>query len=337
MTPPSAEWTLIETLMPGEMNVVAKGGHPRSLRESLSLQRLSPDPRIAVEPFLVRALTAGRRYEEQTEIRSRAGSTTFRLLAEPVMGPTGAVHALQLWIAPTDRDVSPPRRASGVSWLLHKGVIAQTLEASMMSGVEPTDHVPERTPAEYYAKSIRFDDTEGLFALCLAPSEGDSWEGSFSVLHADGRVMRWHCHARACLEPEEVGVRVLWHDVTDTVAPDRPILDVLARRRGMDARGIFAALLVPRQGYLAMWLSDTPAPWVRWRDVSSGDDVFHPDDLAVISDSHRRLLEGGDHEEVTVRTRGSEGTEEWVATRMRISTYPGDLGEHLAVVDMYRD
>ncbi|MGB7237394.1 MAG: GAF domain-containing protein [Rhodococcus sp. (in: high G+C Gram-positive bacteria)] len=337
MTASSPEWTLIETLVPGTIGVVAKGGHPKSLHESLSLQRLSPDPKIAVEPFLTRAIGARGPYEETIDIRNRGGSTTYRLLARPVMGPTGAVHALQMWIGPADRDPGPPRTASGVSWLLDRGVIAQTLEASLMSGVEPEAHVPERTPAEYYAKSIRFDDTAGLFTLCLAPTEGGAWEGSFSVLHADGRVMRWHCHARACLEPGEVGVRVLWHDVTDTVDPDKPILDVLARQSGMDALGIYPALLVPRRGYLAMWLCDTPAPWVQWRDVSSGNDVFHPDDRVIISEAHSRLLDGGNHEEITVRTRAATGPEVWIATRMRISLYPGDLGEHLAVVDMYRD
>ncbi|MGA9870078.1 MAG: GAF domain-containing protein, partial [Rhodococcus sp. (in: high G+C Gram-positive bacteria)] len=245
MTAFDPHWTLIETMNsgPGDqglLTIVAKGGRPSSFSETLSLQRLSPDPRFAVEPFLRRALDAPGRYEEFFELRRRGDlSVNCRVLTHPVVGPTGAVHALQLWIGPEDVDPGPPRIASGVSWLLERGVIAQTLEASMMSGVEPEAHVPERTPAEYYAKSIRFDDTAGLFSLCLAPVAGGTWEGSFSVLHADGRVMRWHCHARACTRPGEVGVRVLWHDVTDTIAPDKPILDVVARQRGMEALGIY--------------------------------------------------------------------------------------------------
>ncbi|WP_072805512.1 GAF domain-containing protein [Rhodococcoides yunnanense] len=332
------EWSLIETLAAGGMNIVAKGGQPRSVTESLSLQRLSPDAKIAVRPFLQRARESRSRYEELTEIRTRGGGTsTYRLLAVPVLGPTGAVHALQLWIGHADLEPEPPRIVSAVSWLLEKGVIAQTVEASMMSGVEPDAHVPERTPAEYYAKSIRFDDTAGLFALCLAPTAGGHWEGSFSVLHADGRIMRWHCHARACLEPGEIGARVLWHDVTDTVAPDKPILDVLARQRGMEALGIYPALLTPKRGFLTMWLCETPAPWVQWRDVSSGDEVFHAEDRPVIEAAHTRVHDSGGHEEITVRTKASEGPEPWISTRMRISSYPGDLGRHLAVVDMYRD
>lgn len=338
MSATQPEWNLIETLVPGRMSIAAKGGNPRSLSESLSLQRLSPDPKIAVEPFLERARRSRSKHEEFAETRPRGGGpVTFRLLAVPVLGPTGAVHALQLWIGPAHLDPGPPRIASAVSWLLEKGVIAQTLEASMMSGVEPQAHVPERTPAEYYAKSIRFDDTAGLFALCLAPSEGGSWEGSFSVLHADGRVMRWHCRARACLEPGELGVRVLWHDVTDTIAPDKPILDVLARQRGMEALGIYPALLTPKRGFLTMWLCDSPAPWVQWRDVSSGAEVFHADDRPVIEAAHARVLDSGGHEEIVIRTRASEGPEPWIPTRMRLSSYPGELGQHLAVVDMYRD
>nr|WP_296773793.1 GAF domain-containing protein [Rhodococcus sp. (in: high G+C Gram-positive bacteria)] len=337
MTGSSPDWTLIETLVPGEMNIVAKGGNPRSLTESLSLQRLSPDPKIVIDAFLKRALDASGRHEEVTELRRRNGTMAIKLVADPVVGPTGATHALQLWIGAADLDPGPPRTASAVSWLLEKGVIAQTQEASMMSGVEPAAHVPERTPAEYYAKSIRFDDTAGLFALCLAPAEGGHWEGSFSVLHADGRIMRWHCHARACLEPGEVGVRVLWHDVTDTIEPDKPILDVLARQRGLEGHGIYPALLAPPHGYLAMWLCEQPPPWVQWRDVSSGEEVFHPEDRPLIAAAHRRLLGSDGHEEITVRTNSREQPGTWTPTRMRISGYPGDLGRYLAVVDMYRD
>ncbi|OZF49566.1 hypothetical protein CH293_17070 [Rhodococcus sp. 14-2470-1b] len=335
MSTPRPDWILIETLVPGEMNVVAKGGTPRSFDESLSLQRLAPTSGIAVEPFLKRALESRTRYEEFVDVRPRgADPKRFRLLTHPVLGPTGAVHALQVWMGPSDVEPGPPRITSGVSWLLERGVIAQTLEASMMSGVEPGAHVPERTPAEYYAKSIRFDDTAGLFTLCLAPTAGGKWEGSFSVLHADGRIMRWHCHARACNEPSELGARVLWHDVTDTIEPDKPLLDVVARQRGMEALGIYPALLVPERGLLTMWLCETPAPWVQWRDVSSGDEVFHADDRPVIVAAHDRVRAGG-HEEITVRTRSNSGDAQWTPTRMRISSYPGDLGRHLAVVDMY--
>lgn len=331
------EWILIETLVPGEMNVVAKGGSPRRFADAVSLQRLAPDSKIGVAPFLKRALESRSRYEEVVDVRTRGGgSTAFRLLTHPVLGPTGAVHALQLWMGPSDVEPGPPRITSGVSWLLEKGVIAQTLEASMMSGVEPDAHVPERTPAEYYAKSIRFDDTAGLFTLCLAPTAGGTWEGSFSVLHADGRIMRWHCHARACLEPGEVGARVLWHDVTDSVEPDKPLLDVLARQRGMEALGIYPALLVPERSLLTMWLCENPAPWVQWRDVSSGFDVFHADDRHIIASAHERV-QGGGHEQIVVRTKGGPGHAPWIPTHMRISSYPGDLGRHLAVVDMYLD
>ena len=65
--------------------------------------------------------------------------------------------------------------------------------------------------------------------------------------------------------------------------------------------------------------------------------MFHPDDRATIADAHGRLIGTAEHEDITVRTKYTDGLEPWTTTRMRISSYPGDLGEHLAVVDMYRD
>ncbi len=90
----------------------------------------------------------------------------------------------------------PPRIVSGFSWLLDRFVIAQTLEAALMSGVKPEDHVPERTPAEYYAKAIKFDDSEAMLAAGLNPVDDQTFDADMSVLHADGRVMRWHMWAR---------------------------------------------------------------------------------------------------------------------------------------------
>ncbi len=136
------------------------------------------------------------------------------------------------------RSPSPPRTVSGIAWHLDRMVIAQTVEASMMSGVLPQDHVPERTPAEYIAKAVKFDESASLFELALDPVHGRRWAAPMSVLHADGRVMRWHCWGgKGRTDTGNVGVRFLWHDVTDVAAPEVPTLRELGMQEVLRTAG----------------------------------------------------------------------------------------------------
>ncbi|MFE3290128.1 GAF domain-containing protein [Rhodococcus sp. NPDC059234] len=324
------EWHLIETLAEDSPTVVSTGG---TVRAWTSTGRLSPRPDVRVEP-LVEAVRSGRRREVLEAQSHRGERRRYRLEAFPVLGPSGEAHGVQLWIGDAGVEPTAPRIASGISWLLERLMIAQTLEASMMSGVLPEDHVTERTPAEYYAKAVKFDESESLFALAFNPQPGARWDADMSVLHADGRIMRWHCWARARTEPGQTGLRLLWHDVTDTVEPRRPTLAELGMQEVMRGAGIYTALFETELGLLTMWLAE-PAPWVHWRGIEGGDRIIHPDDQGVLELARSRF-EAGSTEPVDAQVRLRAGEDEWALSRLRISPYPGGLGNRLAIVQISR-
>ncbi|MGW6377959.1 GAF domain-containing protein [Rhodococcus sp. NPDC055112] len=324
------EWHLIETLAEDSPTVVSTGG---TVRAWTSTGRLSPRPDVRVEP-LVEAVRSGRRREVLEAQSLRGERKRYRLEAFPVLGPSGDTHGVQLWIGDADVEPSTPRIASGISWLLERLMIAQTLEASMMSGVRPENHVTERTPAEYYAKAVKFDESESLFALAFNPQPGARWDADMSVLHVDGRIMRWHCWARARTEPGQAGLRLLWHDVTDTVEPRRPTLAELGMQEVMRGSGIYPALFETELGVLTMWLAE-PAPWVHWRGIEGGDRIIHPDDQGVLELARGRF-ETGSVEPVEAVVRLRAGEDEWAQSHLRISPYPGGLGNRLAIVQISR-
>lgn len=328
------QWNLVETLTSDGASVV---GHGPLVRGWTSLTRLNPAADISI-PTLVDEVRATKR-AVCVDARSTKARKTFHLEALPVLGPSGETHGVQVWIGDDATAVTAPRVVSGIAWLLERSVIAQTLEASMMSGVRPEDHVPERTPAEYYGKAAKFDDSEGLFALAFNPQAGARWDSEMSVDHADGHTMKWWCWGKARVDPGNVGARLLWHDISDGGEPAVPTFAEIAMQRGLAAAGIYTAAFDVDTAMLVMWLPrQSPAPWVRWRDIDAGNAVIHPDDRDVLVRAAAQLDKdregGGQAAEVveTVRLRGTHAN--WVETVLHISKHPGPMSDRIALVRM---
>lgn len=317
-------WHLVETLIPGEMTVVSSGG---KTREWSSVERLSPAPDISIRG-LVRITTETGASQKVTGVSKRKQREYF-LHTIPVLGPSGEVHGVQVWVGDTDGPTTPPRTVSGIAWHLTRSVITQTLEASTMSGVHPEDHVPQRTPAEYTAKAVKFDDAENLFAAALMPEHGRRWDAPMSVLHADGRVMNWHCWARGRTDGDNLGLRLLWHDVTDTVPPAMPTLKELGLPSALESAKTCVAVFDALTGTLTMWLPEAPS-WVQWRDVPSGRDIIHADDRICFVQALRKWGHDTGPVMTTVRMRAlAEGGLRWQPVSIELRQYPGQLSDRL--------
>lgn len=210
-------------------------------------------------------------------------------------------------------------------------VIGQTVEASMMSGVLPEEHVPERTPAEYIAKAVKFDDSASLFELGIDPVHGRRWEAPMSVLHADGRVMRWYCWGKGRTDSGNVGLRLLWHDVSDTTSPELPTLSELGMQEMLRSAGVYTGVFAADLAVLTMWLPEAP-PWVAWRNIKGGNEIVHPDDRYVLADALATFCSGDTAPRcVDARLRSESG---WRAAQLSISPYPGPLSDRLVLVQI---
>ncbi|MCK8674574.1 DUF5593 domain-containing protein [Rhodococcus sp. HM1] len=321
-------WHLVETLIDEEMSVVSCGG---AVRDWASVTRqVQPAPDLPITPIIHEAVHTRRAV--RIDVRSRKGAQkTFHIEALPVLGPSGEAHGVQVWVGEPGQVPSPPRIVAGIAWELERMVIGQTVEASMMSGVLPEAHVPERTPAEYIAKAVKFDDSASLFELGIDPVHGRKWEAPMSVLHADGRVMRWYCWGKGRTDPGNVGIRLLWHDVSDTTAPELPTLSELGMQEMLRTAGVYTGVFAAELAVLTMWLPDAP-PWVTWRNVSGGNDIVHPDDRSVLAEALAAFRSGdAGPRSARARLRSESG---WRTAQLSISPYPGPLSDRLVLVQV---
>lgn len=326
------QWNLIETLTPDSATVVSEES---TVRGWASIERrLHPARDIDLTKVIEAVRQSGTRFT--SDMRSNHRRQTFHIDALPVLGPSGEAHGIQLWVGDAATDVAPPRIAAAVSWSLERMVILQTLEASLMTGVVPENHVPERTPGEHFAKTPRFENEEALYALSLNPQPGARWDGAAMVEHADGRTMKWHAWTKASMRPGELGTRTLWHDISDAGAPTPPTFAELAMEKAAYGADHYTAVFDLDSRALLRWIPhDYAPPWAQWRDLESANDLIMPADYAEFDKAGARLdnLDDVVHD-VRLRLRGID--QEWEEATCSITRHPGELSDRLLVVRLQR-
>jgi len=127
---------LIETLLPGaEPTVLADHGAPRAW---------APLPRIGgtrATTDRVRAIVTAV-YDSARPIDVVVGPRDkhrFRVSAAPVLGPSGAVHAVQLWTGHPDADPPRPANVAAIEWSATSRLIELNAEVS-----DPAEDYPYR-------------------------------------------------------------------------------------------------------------------------------------------------------------------------------------------------
>jgi len=74
---------------------------------------------------------------------------------------------------------------------------------------------------------------------------------------------------------------------------------------------------------------------VHWRGIEGGNRVIHPEDQGVLELARARF-DSGSVEPVEAVARLRAGEDEWALSSLRISPYPGGLGNRLAIVQISR-
>jgi len=314
---PSAS-LLIETLLPGAPpTVIADHGAPRAW---------APLPRIGgtratadrVRTIVATAYDSGRPLNVMVGPRDKH---RFRVMATPVDGPSGAVHAVQLWIG--DPDVEPPRppNVAAIEWSATSRLIE--LNAEVREAVEdyPFAGHMRLTAPEAFRHVARFDAAMSLIAKVLAPVPEDRWEGTATV-YGPQTLRTVHLAMRSMPAPQQQAWRGIIHDVTDSVPPTAPTLDSVALAAVTAGRAPTAiALMDAEQARLISWFTD-PVPGIQWKGTQDDRDTPHPDDVVRIFQTMQRLSTGGEKSATIpgVRLRRLEGG--WTVVNSRVTVIP---------------
>ena len=174
---PSAS-LLIETLLPGaQPTVLADHGAPRAW---------APLPRIGGTRGTadrVRAIVATV-YDTARPVNAVVGPRDkhrFRAAATPVIGPSGAVHAVHLWTGNPDADPPRPANVAAIEWSATSRLIELTAEVRDLVEDYPFAGRASLTAPEASRHVARFDAAMSLIAKVLDPAPEDRWQGTASV------------------------------------------------------------------------------------------------------------------------------------------------------------
>ena len=309
---------LIETLLPGHPpTVLADHGGPRAW---------APLPRIGG----TRTTTARVRevittaYDSARPLNVIVGprdTHRFRVTATPVIGSSGAVHAVQLWTGPPDADPPRPPNVAAIEWSATSRLIELNAETRDPDEDSPFTGRMSLTAPEAFRHVARFDAAMNLISKVLAPVPEDRWEGTATV-HGPHNLRTVHLAMRSMPAPHHHAWRGIIHDVTDTVAPAEPTLDSVALAAAMAGRAPTAvALMDVTQARLITWFTD-PVPAIQWKGTHDDRDTPHPDDVVRIFHTMQRLRTG-DEKTATipgVRLRRLHGG--WTVVDARITVIP---------------
>jgi len=245
----------------------------------------------------------------------------FRVSATPVLGSSGAVHAVQLWTGNPDASPQRPPNVAAIEWSATSRLIELNAEVRDPAEDYPFAGRTSLTAPEAFSHVARFDAAMSLIAKVLESVPEDRWEGTATV-YGPRTLRTVHLAMRSMPAPRQQAWRGLIHDVTDAVPPAAPTLDSVALAVMTAGRAPTAvALMDVSQARLISWFTD-PVPGIQWKGTHDERDTPHPDDVVRIFQTMERLKAGGGkHAEIPgVRLRRLGGG--WTVIDSRITVIP---------------
>ncbi len=320
---------LIETLLPGaEPTVLADHGAPRAWA---TLPRIGGTRATADR---VRAIVTAV-YDSARPIDVVVGPRDkhrFRVTAAPVIGSSGAVHAVQLWTGPPDADPPRPPNVAAIEWSATSRLVELNAETRDPDEDYPFAGRVSLTAPEAFRHVARFDAAMNLISKALEPVPEDRWEGT-ATAYGPHSLRTVHLAMRSMPAPHQQAWRGIIHDVTDTVTPAQPTLDSVALAAMSAGRSPTAvALMDVSQARLINWFTD-PVPGIQWKGTQDDRDTPHPDDVLRIFQAMRHLRDGNETSAAVpgVRLRRLQGG--WTVVDSRITVIP-TTGPMLVLAEM---
>ncbi|WP_153415622.1 GAF domain-containing protein [Nocardia macrotermitis] len=332
-TPRINPWLTVEMLAPEGMSAASVGGEPRDFAGwqrvvQRLLAKLPPAYGLSTSSACQAILTASREAID-VDLRVDTDAGPHRMLARPVLGPAGDVHAVRLWLGPAGARVPRPTPAVGGIWDLASQTIRLPAGVTELAGMSPEDYAPAMSIAELFHRWTGFDRHAEVLDLLYDPNPGASLQFDVTV----GISARWLISMRARDDLRTEGAWLLIEDA-GPVDPAAQVtaLERVALREAHRRAGTHLGVLQVEHASISHWLTD-PAPWVRWDNLPSPVEVFHPDDRARLAEVAERLRSGV-AATVTLRVLNHSGG--YGPASLSLYPYPGYSAKHLAIAEFVR-
>ncbi|WP_327146841.1 GAF domain-containing protein [Nocardia sp. NBC_01327] len=313
------------------MTIINKDGAPR---EWTSLRSLHRHESVDLDELLEEVRRSDSGAVVDRVVRARDGRERC-VRVVPVLGPTGDVYGLHLWLGGLDDEPTEHRPAAAMCFHLDT-LAAQLTEQSWAMSNLPGDIAPHPgtlSPAEMFRRVVRYDSIDELVTMGVTPDPHAIHDQLFTVLHNDGHLMQWQAAGRGRKDEQHTGMRGLNLDITDFQAPAISPLEALGLTADRPADGPAAALLASTESVarpvIAEWIGKTPT-WIDWERENGDTQVFHPEDWDTIRASFQDL--GPDEERTTACRIRAHNESGWQPVTLISRRYPGEVGANLHVV-----
>ncbi len=218
-------------------------------------------------------------------------SQRVRVTAWPVVGPSGHVHAVQVWVGQPEATPLRPRQAAAFEWSSTSRLVTLGRE---LTDTEADPAIAGRltlTSPEVFRYISHLEDAMTLIAKALDPLPEDDWEGIATLQAPDGE-RTVHLVMRSMPAPAHQCWRGLLHDITDTLTPPPPTLNSIALS-AMTARvgPTAVALMDLSHARIITWLTD-PVPGIAWKGIIDNRDTPPPEDVVRIFQAFEQLRQG---------------------------------------------
>ncbi|MFI6309740.1 GAF domain-containing protein [Nocardia fusca] len=272
---PKLGWTLVETLEPDRLSVVARDHHAR---DRTSFERVVQDhigagkaPAREVTDWL-QGLIADMRRRRETLAAKRVlrNGRVVGVRAVPVLAPDDTLHGVHLLLGSDDATpAQPPVPAFAFTWDSHQRLAE--IPASLTVG-----NSRSRLTAPEIFRFIDPVDGLSLIRALLSSQPGDSWSGAVTVTVGE-QARPGHLVMVASASPRAPQV---WRGLLfqTSATPAGMSLEAAALAAIPRVSQVHMVLVDVAKMRLIRWVTD-PIPEVQWKGQVDQRDTPHPDDV----------------------------------------------------------
>ncbi|NKY34891.1 DUF5593 domain-containing protein [Nocardia speluncae] len=272
---PKHGWTLVETLEPDRLSVVARDHHAR---DRTSFERAVQDhigagkaPAREAAGWLQELIDDLRRRRE-TAVAQRVlrNGTVVKARVVPVLAPDDTLHGVHLWLASDDATPAhPPVPAFAFTWDSDQRLAE--IPASLTVGTSRS-----RLTAPEIFRFIDPVDGLSLIQALLSSQPGDSWSGAVTVTLGE-QARPGHLVMVASGPPRATQT---WRGLLfqTSAAPAGMSLEAAALAAIPRVSQVHMVLVDIAKMRLLRWITD-PLPEVQWKGQVDQRDTPHPDDV----------------------------------------------------------
>lgn len=280
-------WVLAETLAgTADASLVLDGPNPRGFsRLSRASIARSGAAAHCIEPLVNEVVDSGQTHDKYFPTRD---DRMQHMIAVPVLGPSGAVHAVAMWVGAMNEPLPRMPIIGAAEWNV-SGLVSASPAAHFLLRTRHGDAIAGHTITDMLAALDHLEDRAGFLELFNLESPTERWSGIATTTDESGEKHQIFLAARAVFTGGERRVRAVVADVTGAQNPGRPDLTLAAIRHMPVPPGHVLALADLKTGFIHEFMCAPNSPLVSWRHHNP---LFSDDDKIQVVNACFTLAAG---------------------------------------------